>query len=79
VSAIAEVPVLYMTIGEVRRRLAESGLGRSKTAIRNWEERGVIRPIRPLGHDRRLYTPADVETLKAAIRASGNAVEAASR
>jgi DNA-binding transcriptional MerR regulator len=75
-SAIAESPVQLMTIGEVRRRLAESGIARSATAIRRWEERGVIAPVRAVGHDRRLYTPDDVATLVAALRASGKAVEA---
>ncbi len=67
VGKAAVVPEFY-TIGEVRRRLAESGIARSKTAIRRWEERGLITPIRPIGHDRRLYTSADVDALKAAIR-----------
>jgi DNA-binding transcriptional MerR regulator len=74
-TATAELPTLY-TIGEVRRQLAECGLVRSKTAIRNWEERGLITPIRTIGHTRRLYTPADVAALVAALRASEKAVEA---
>lgn len=71
----AEIPPLY-TVGEVKRQLAVVGLGRCRTWLTRLEERGVVTPIRPIGHDRRLYTPADVEALKAAIRASGNAMEA---
>jgi len=67
----------FCTIGEVRRRLAESGLGRSNTAIRRLEARGVVTPLRPLGHDRRLYTPEDIEALKAAIRGGGEPLDAA--
>jgi DNA-binding transcriptional MerR regulator len=55
-------PQLY-TIGEVVQRV-----GRSATAIRRLEARGVVMPFRTIGQDRRLYTPADVETIKAAIR-----------
>ncbi len=60
------------TIGQVRHMV-----GRSATAIRRMEERGVVTPCRAIGHDHRLYTLADVETIKAALhRASDNAVEA---
>lgn len=66
-SAMIEAPRL-LTIGEVRRQLEASGLGRSETVIRRLEARGVVMPFRTIGQDRRLYTPADVETIKAAIR-----------
>lgn len=70
------VPQL-MTIGEVRRRLTEQGVGRSKTLIRRLEAQGVCTPIRPLGHDRRLYTVEDVAALAAAIRGRGESLDAA--
>lgn len=57
-----------MTIGEVRRRLAVLGVGRSETIIRRLEARGVVTPIRVIGQDRRLFTSADVQKLEAAIR-----------
>ena len=75
-SAVAKSSVPLLTIGEVRRRLAESGIARSATAIRRWEERGVVTPIRAVGHDRRLYTPDDVTALVIALRASDKAVDA---
>lgn len=53
----------YYTIGEVRRLV-----GRSETAIRRMEGRGIVTPIRPTGDVRRLYTRADIETIRATIR-----------
>jgi len=67
----------FMTIGEVRRRLAEGGIVRSKTVLRRLEAQGVCTPIRPLGHDRRLYTVEDVAALAAAIRGRGEPPDAA--
>lgn len=58
----------FMTIGEVKRRLAAAGVGRSETIIRRLEARGVVTPIRVIGQDRRLFTAADVQKLEAAIR-----------
>lgn len=55
-------PMLY-SIGQVRRLV-----GRSETAIRRMEERGIVTPIRSAGDVRRLYTSADVEVIKAIIR-----------
>lgn len=75
-TAAIEVPQL-LTIGEVRRRLAARGLGRSNTAIRRMEERGVVTPLRPLGHDRRLYTTADYQAIEAAIRAGSESPDTA--
>jgi hypothetical protein len=66
-SATTERPELF-TIGEVQRQLEVAGFGRSQTALRRLEERGVVRPFRTIGQDRRLYTAADIEALKAAIR-----------
>ncbi len=57
-----------LSIGEVERRLAAAGLGRSATIIRRLEARGVVTAIRVIGQDRRLFTSADVELLKDAIR-----------
>jgi len=65
--ATAELPQL-LTIGEVMRQLEASGLGRSGTTLRKLEARGVVKPFRTVGQDRRLYTETDVESLKAAIR-----------
>jgi DNA-binding transcriptional MerR regulator len=75
-SATVELPQLF-TIGEVRRRLAESGIVRSKSGLRKMELRGVVMPSRTIGQDRRLYTPADVETIKAAIREGRHPLDAA--
>jgi DNA-binding transcriptional MerR regulator len=62
--ALAERPDLrLLTIGEVRRLV-----GRSATAIRRMEGRGVVTPLRTTGQDRRLYTVADVEAIRKAIR-----------
>ncbi len=55
-------PMLY-SIGEVRRLV-----GRSETAIRRMEGRGIVTPIRSAGDVRRLYTSADIEAIKAIIR-----------
>jgi len=66
-SATMELPRLF-TIGEVKRQLAACGLGRSETALRRLEERGVVKPFRAVGQDRRLYTEADVRTIMLAIR-----------
>ncbi len=55
-SATIEAPH-FLTIGEVMRQLEASGLGRSGTTLRKFEARGVVKPIRALGQDRRLYTP----------------------
>ena len=66
-SATMELPRL-LTIGEVRRQLEALGLGRSETAIRNLEARGVVKPFRAVGQDRRLYTEADLLAISTAIR-----------
>jgi hypothetical protein len=58
-SATMELPRLF-TIGEVKRQLQADGLGRSETAIRRLEDRGVVKPFRAVGQHRRLYTEADV-------------------
>ena len=72
-SATTEMPrpQLY-TIGEVGRMVE-----RSETTIRRLEARGVVTPFRTIGQDRRLYTPADVETIKAAIREGRPPLDAA--
>jgi DNA-binding transcriptional MerR regulator len=57
-----------LTIGEVRRELLACGHSRSDTAIRRAEARGIVAPRRANGSGLRLYTPADVEALKLAIR-----------
>ncbi len=57
-----------LTICEVRRKLLASGYGRSDTAIRRAEARGIVAPRRTTGLGLRLYTLADVEALKVAIR-----------
>ena len=46
-SATMELPRL-VTIGEVKRQLEALGLGRSETAIRNLEARGVVKPFRAM-------------------------------
>ena len=61
-----------LTIGEVGRLV-----GRSTTVIRRLEARGVVTPFRTIGQDRRLFTDADVETLKAAIRGGRQPLDAA--
>ena len=66
-SATMELPRLF-TIGEVKRQLQADGLGRSETAIRRLEDRGVVKPFRAVGQDRRLYTEADVQAISTAIR-----------
>jgi DNA-binding transcriptional MerR regulator len=65
------------TIGEVQRELAASGYGRSATSIRRLEERGLVRPLRTPGLGLRLYSDADLEALKAAIRGEGRPLNAA--
>ncbi len=57
-----------LTIGEVCRALQASGHGRSATVVRRMEQAGVVSPMRTPGLGLRLYTSADVEALKAAIR-----------
>ncbi len=61
-----------LTIGEVGRRV-----GRSATAIRRLEARGVVTPFRTLGQDRRLFTVADVEVIREAIRSGRQPLDAA--
>jgi DNA-binding transcriptional MerR regulator len=63
---------LLLTIGEVGRQV-----GRSATAIRRLEARGVVTPFRTIGQDRRLFTQADVETIKEAIREGRQPLDAA--
>lgn len=75
-SATMELPRLF-TIGEVQRQLEACGLRRSGTAIRRLEERGVVKPFRTVGQDRRLYTEHDVRLLMAAIRDGYPPVDAA--
>ena len=57
-----------LTIGEVCRVLEAEGTARSASWIRRHEELGVITPLRTRSLGLRLYTLADVEALKVAIR-----------
>ena len=55
----------FHTIGPAARRV-----DRSEGTLRDWERRGLIKPIRDsLG--RRLYTDADIEMMRA-LAASGH-------
>lgn len=57
---MAEPTSQYLGIG----RVAEE-LGVSRSAIRRWEERGVIEPAARLaGSDRRVFRPDDIEAIR---------------
>lgn len=60
--ATLEAPRL-LTIGEVARLV-----GRSASTVRNLEGRGVVRPTRLEGQDRRVYTMSDVQKIRAVIQ-----------
>ncbi len=60
----------WLSIGAVAEQV-----GRSPSTIRKLEQAGVVTPLRVEGQDRRLYTLADVETIRAALatRSGGTA------
>ncbi len=66
-----------LTIGEVCRVLEAEGTARSASWIRRHEELGVITPLRTRSLGLRLYTLADVEALKGAIRVREGSRDAA--
>ncbi len=57
-----------LTIGEVCRALEVEGIARSASWVRRHEDLGLIAPFRTRSVGLRLYTLADVEALKVAIR-----------
>jgi len=66
-----------LTIGEVCHALEAAGIARSASWVRRHEDLGLITPFRTRSVGLRVYTLADVEALKGAIRVQEGSRDAA--